>query len=361
MTEETTANDDAVAVGVNSDSVPVDAVEGETVTFAADGGSPETDRELEPETLVVKIGGAEAVDPEAAVGDVAHLVANGVRVVVVHGGSTTVDQTLDQMGVEPEYVETPEGVSGRFTDAETMDVFTMAMAGKVNTDLVARLRNASVDALGLSGVDGGLLTGPRTSAVRILEDGRKKIRRGDHSGRIESVRTELLELLLSEGHVPVVSVPMFGDDGEEFRPVNADADRAAAAVAGALGAPLVALTDVAGVYADPDDPETLIEHVETAAGFETLEDAAEGFMTRKVMAAQEALEAGSPTVVVSEATVRDPIVAALGGAGTRIDRAAVVEEDNTVADDDVVGDDEAITDGDDEIGDDDEEAPEVES
>jgi acetylglutamate/LysW-gamma-L-alpha-aminoadipate kinase len=294
------------------------------VEFAADGGTEPTG--LDPETVVVKVGGASAVDPAGAVTDVAHLVANGVRMVVVHGGSTAVDETLDRVGVEPEYVETPDGVTGRFTDAETMELFTMTMAGKLNTELVAQLRNETVDAVGLSGVDGGLLTGPRTSAVRVQEDGREKIRRGDHSGRIESVRTELLERLLEAGHVPVVTVPMFGDDGAESVPVNADADRAAAAVAGALDAPLVALTDVAGVYADPEDPTTLIDRVETPAGFDRLADAAEGFMTRKVMAAREALEAGAPTVVISEAGVRDPVVAALGGGGTRVDRAAVVEE-----------------------------------
>ena len=294
-------------------------------TFAADGGT-EPDDELDPETVVVKVGGAAAVDPAGAVGDVAHLVANGVRVVVVHGGSTAVDETLERVGREPEYVETPDGVTGRFTDAETMELFTMTTAGKLNTAFVARLRNETVDAVGLSGVDGGLLTGPRTSAVRVQENGRRKIRRGDHSGRIESVRTELLELLFDAGYVPVVTVPMFGDDGEESLPVNADADRAAAAVAGALSAPLVALTDVAGVYADPDDPETLIDRVDTPAGFEELSAAAEGFMARKVMAAEEALSAGAPAVVVSDAGVRDPVVAALSGAGTRIDRAAVGEE-----------------------------------
>jgi acetylglutamate/LysW-gamma-L-alpha-aminoadipate kinase len=136
-------------------------------------------------TIVVKIGGARAVEPEGALADIAHLTANGERVVVVHGGSTAVDELLADLGKEPEYVTTPGGVSGRFTDAETMDAFTMAMAGRVNTDLTTALQNEGVNALGLSGVDGGLLTGPRKSAVRVIEDGKKKIKRGDHSGKIE--------------------------------------------------------------------------------------------------------------------------------------------------------------------------------
>jgi len=263
-------------------------------------------------TVVVKIGGARAVDPAGALADVAALDENCV---VVHGGSTAVDDTLEAMGNEPEYVETPSGVVGRFTDETTMDAFKMALPGLVNTDLVTGLQNAGVDAVGLSGVDGGLLTGPRKSAVRVVEDGKKKIRRGDHSGTIEAVNADLLETLLAAGYTPVASPPMLADDGVA---VNTDADRAAAAVAGALGATLVVLTDVEGVYADPDDPATRIESVATPEEYDRLTDAAEGFMTRKVMAATEALESGASEVVVASANADSPIRAALDGGGTHV-------------------------------------------
>ena len=280
-------------------------------------------------TVVVKVGGAKAVDPAGAVGDVAHLAANGRSVVVVHGGSTVVDETLERLGIEPEYVESASGVTGRFTDAETMEAFAMAMAGKLNTELTAEFRSAGVDAVGLSGVDGGLLSGPRKSAVRVVEDGKRKIRRGDHSGKIESVNADLLAGLLDDGYTPVVSPPMAGDEGDgEVTPVNADADRAAAAIAGALGADLVLLTDVSGVYADPDDPETRIDAAATPAELATVEDAAEGFMGKKVMAAREALEGGSGRVVIADANVRDPVVAALGGEGTTVERSALDEAAN---------------------------------
>ncbi|WP_255151741.1 acetylglutamate/acetylaminoadipate kinase [Halorarius halobius] len=271
-------------------------------------------------TVVVKIGGARAVDPSGALSDAAQLETD---LAVVHGGSTAVDDALERMGIEPEYVETPSGVVGRFTDAETMDVFKMAMAGQVNTDLVAGLREAGVDAVGLSGVDGGLLSGKRKSAVRVVEDGKKKIRRGDHSGTIESVNADLLERLLDGGYTPVASPPMLADDGV---PVNTDADRAAAAVAGALDATLVILTDVEGVYRDPDDPETRIESVETPAEYEELTEAAEGFMTRKVMAATEALEQGATEVVVASANADAPITGAVDGGGTHVYPSALAEE-----------------------------------
>jgi acetylglutamate/LysW-gamma-L-alpha-aminoadipate kinase len=283
------------------------------------------------ERVVVKIGGAKAVEPEGALADIAALVDGsarsadeGVELAVVHGGSTAVDDALERMGMEPEYVETPSGVVGRFTDAETMDVFKMAMAGQVNTDLVTGLREAGADAVGLSGVDGGLLTGPRKSAVRVVEDGKRKIRRGDHSGRIESVNADLLESLLADGYTPVASPPMLADDGVA---VNTDADRASAAVAGALGATLVSLTDVEGVYRDPDDPSTRIERVETPDEYEELTAAAEGFMHRKVMAATEALEAGAPAVVVASANADEPVRAALEGGGTHVLASALPDDE----------------------------------
>jgi acetylglutamate/LysW-gamma-L-alpha-aminoadipate kinase len=282
-------------------------------------------------TIVVKIGGAAAVDPEGALADAA-AVAEGDDhdVVVVHGGSTAVDDLLDRLGIEPTYVETPAGVTGRFTDEATMEAFTMAMS-RVNADLVAGLRGEGADAVGLSGVDGGLLAGPRKSAVRVVEDGKRKIKRGDHSGRIERVDGDLLRALVADGRVPVVGPPMLADDGVA---VNTDADRAAAAVAAELGAELVLLTDVAGVYADPDDPETLIGSVATPTEFAALEEAAEGFMGRKVMAVAEALDGGASGAVVADANAERPVRAALAGGGTHVAPGAVAEGSKGDGDDD---------------------------
>ena len=273
-------------------------------------------------TTVIKVGGARAVDPAGALADVSALVAGGEDVVVVHGGSTAVDDTLERLGIEPTYVETPSGVVGRFTDEETMEVFEMVF-GRLNTQLVAGLQSQGVDAVGLNGVDGKLLAGPRKSAVRVVEDGKRKIKRGDHSGTIKQVNGDLLETLLSDGYTPVASPPMAGKDDDRWLPVNTDADRSAAAIAGALDATLVLLTDVEGVYEDPDDSSTLIESVETADAWESLEDAAEGFMGRKVMAAEEALSGGAPEVVVADANADEPILSALDGDGTHLYESAL--------------------------------------
>lgn len=281
-------------------------------------------------TVVVKIGGARAVDPAGALADIA-TIAEDEDVVVTHGGSTAVDDTLERLGIEPEYVETPSGVVGRFTDEETMDVFEMVLPGLLNTEMVAALQSEGVDAVGLSGVDGKLLHGPRKSAVRVMEDGKRKIRRGDHSGTIKEVNTDLLETLLDAGHTPVVSPPMAGNDEDEdnnsiITAVNTDADRTAATLAGELGARLVLLTDVPGILADPDDESTLIESVSTPSAFEGLEAAAEGFMGRKVMAIEEALGGGASAAIVADANADKPITSALDGAGTHVTADALEEE-----------------------------------
>jgi acetylglutamate/LysW-gamma-L-alpha-aminoadipate kinase len=295
-------------------------------------------------TVVIKVGGARAVDPAGALADVSELYDEGDSeaqrasesssdqgpredVVLVHGGSSAVDETLDRLGIEPEYVETPSGVVGRFTDEATMEVFEMVF-GHLNTQLVAGLQVLGVDAVGLNGVDGKLLHGPRKSAVRVVEDGKRKIRRGDHSGTIKEVNVDLLNSLLDGSYVPVASPPMAGADDGGITPVNTDADRSAAAIAGALDATLVLLTDMEGVYRDPDDPSTLIEDVETSEDWGELEDAAEGFMGRKIMAAEEALDNGSPEVVVADANSEDPIISALDGEGTHVYDSALPEEDD---------------------------------
>jgi acetylglutamate/LysW-gamma-L-alpha-aminoadipate kinase len=231
---------------------------------------------------------------------------------------------------------------GRFTDAETMEVFEMVLPGLLNTEMVATLQSEGVDAVGLSGVDGKLLSGPRKSAVRVVEDGRKKIRRGDHSGSLEAVNGALLRSLLADGRTPVVSPPMAGREardasdpsgeaeGDEPRetvtPVNTDADRAAAAIAGELGATLVVLTDVPGVLVDPEDRDTLIREVNSPADWERVSDAAEGFMGPKMMAAEEALSRGAAEVVVADAGPDRPVTTALDGDGTHIYPDALEED-----------------------------------
>lgn len=262
------------------------------------------------EAIVVKCGGNAAVNPGAVCADVVRL---GRPVVLVHGGSADIDRLAARLGVPARRLVAPDGVSTRYTDAATLEVVHLALAGLAKPRLVTALVTAGVTAIGLTGVDGGLLRARRKAAHRATVDGRRVVVRDVHSGRVESVNTELLRTLLTAGIVPVVSPPALAEDG---RPVNTDADRAAAAVAGALGAPLVMLTGAPGVLADPADEGSVLAVCPVPrAGPPPYTG---GGMGLKLVAAREALGAGVPRVLIADGRREAPVSAALSGAATEI-------------------------------------------
>ena len=265
--------------------------------------------------VVVKCGGNGAVDPVAVCADVAELAGGGRPVVLAHGGSAEIDGLGDRLGVPRRRLVAPDGVTTRLTDGAALEVVQLALAGLVKPRLVGALVAAGVPAVGLTGVDGGLLRARRKTAHRAVVDGRRVVVRDDHSGRVVEVNGRLLWTLLRAGLLPVVSPPALAEDG---RPVNADADRAAAAVAGALGAEtLVMLTGAPGVLADPDDEGSVLATCEVpAAGAPPHRGGGIGI---KLIAAREALLAGVPRVLIGDGRRPDrPVLAALSGRATRI-------------------------------------------
>lgn len=261
--------------------------------------------------IVLKIGGAAGNNWQRVLDDL-----NGHRpLVIVHGGSEEVDQLAMALGIAPRHVTSPSGHLSRFTDGPAMEVLAMALAGKVNLRLVAQLQARGIPAVGLSGPDGGLLRGRTKGTLLAVEGGRTRVLRGDLSGVLEEVNANLLHLLLGAGFVPVVSPPGLTPAGEL---INVDADRAAAAIAGALRAELlVILTNVPGLLRDPCDPASLIPFIPRGK-LEAHLDLAYGRMKRKLLAAQEALRAGVPKVILADSRVERPLEAALAGRGTVI-------------------------------------------
>ena len=155
--------------------------------------------------LVVKIGGTEGLDYAAACKDIAALVADGRRVVVVHGGSAEASALGTALGRPPRWLTSPSGFRWRYTDRATLEVFAMATKGKVNTLLVERLQAAGVNAFGLSGADGRLLLAHRKDVVQSVEDGKRRVVRDDFTGRVEQVNADLLQALLALGVTPVIA------------------------------------------------------------------------------------------------------------------------------------------------------------
>lgn len=263
--------------------------------------------------IVVKCGGHAGVNGAAVCADIADHVTAGHQVVLVHGGSGEIAHLAERLNIPQRRLQSPDQVSTRYTDAATLDVVILALAGAVKPRLVAELQRRGVSAIGLSGLDGGLLQARRKGAVRALVDGRVMIVRDNLSGVIHEVRADLLHSLLALRLVPVISPPAIDETGH---PVNVDADRAAAAVAAALGASdLVLLTGAPGLLADPADETSVMPHHALSPSGPPARFASGG-MALKLIAAREALTGGVASVRVADGRVTHPLRRALAGAGT---------------------------------------------
>jgi acetylglutamate kinase len=210
-------------------------------------------REFSGRTFVIKYGGHAMEDPALAdhfAQDVVLMRLVGLNPVVVHGGGPQITDLMRRLGKEPEF---RDGL--RVTDAETVDIARMALVGKVNREIVASLNQHGSLAVGLSGEDAGLIqVGPADERLGFV-------------GEIRRIDPAILERLLREELIPVVATIGMGEAGQAY---NVNADTVAGAVAEALNAEkLVYLTDVAGVYGNYPDEDSLISRID-AAGLEAL-------------------------------------------------------------------------------------------
>jgi acetylglutamate/LysW-gamma-L-alpha-aminoadipate kinase len=268
--------------------------------------------------MVVKLGGSifERAISKPFTEDVKALHDQGHKLVLIHGGGRIVSEVSRRMGKEPRFIVSPKGFRSRYTDEEDIQIYSMVMAGKVNKSLVSALLSGGLPAVGLSGVDGGIVKAKRKRELLIVdEDGRRRIIDGDYSGRIEEVDPSLISLLLREGYVPVVSPIALG---ENYEPLNVDGDRLAAYMAGALKADtLVIFTDVEGVVLDG----RVVGKLTYMEAREVLPRIGHG-MTTKIYAALEALDMGVKEVKISPGLREKPLTGALKGeAGTLITHA----------------------------------------
>ena len=264
-------------------------------------------------TLVVKIGGSPGATTANSVCEIAKCVAQGERIVVLHGGSDLTNALSERLGHPARMVTSPGGMVSRYTDSETLHIYAMAVAGQINTELVACLQQQGINALGLAGVDGRLLLARRKSIVRSLTpEGRLQILRDDYTGQVEQVNDRLLRQLLDAGYTPVIAPLALSREGERL---NVDGDRAAAAVAVALQAEaLVIMTNVPGLLADPGDNATLIRTI-PAERIADFAEYAQGRMRKKLLGAQEAIQGGVPRVCIGSISLLE----VLNGVGTTIE------------------------------------------
>ena len=256
--------------------------------------------------VVVKYGGNAMVNPqlkEQVMEDITLLWLIGVKVVLVHGGGPEISQTMKAIGKEAVFID---GL--RVTDKETIDIVQMVLAGKVNKDLVNLIQMKGGHAIGLSGIDGGMLEA-------VVKDERL-----GYVGQITKVRTQPITDLLEKNYIPIISTVASDRNGNAY---NINGDTAAAYIAGALNAErLIMMTDIAGVLENKDDPSTLIPHI-TVAQAKSLYNTGviSGGMIPKVDCCIEAIEHGVKNVVIMDGRIPHSILMELltdEGAGTMV-------------------------------------------
>ena len=257
-------------------------------------------------TVVIKYGGNAMINDELkqqVMEDITLLWLIGVKVVLVHGGGPEISETMAKLGKQAQFVD---GL--RVTDKETVDIVQMVLAGKVNKTLVNLIQMKGGHAVGLSGIDGGIIEA--TIKNEVL----------GYVGKITKIRPQPIMDLLEKNYIPVISTVASDRQGNVY---NINGDTAAAYIAGELGAErLIMMTDIDGILMDKDDPATLIEQL-TVSEARGLYDSGviSGGMIPKVDCCIEALERGVNNVVILDGRVQHSILMELltdEGAGTMV-------------------------------------------
>ena len=228
-------------------------------------------------------------------------------IVLVHGGGNTVTKLAEKLGVQQKFIVSPEGFRSRYTDIETIRVFTMVMAGKINKEIVLSLQGRKIPAIGLSGLDGALIRAERKKRLIIRDEGgRRRVIEGGYTGRITDINTGLVQTLLASRYVPVIAPIALGSENE---PLNVDGDRTASQIAAALEAELLLLiTDVDGVSLNG----THVSHLSSAEAKDSLENLGHGMIT-KVHSALDAISMGVSKVIIAPGAVDAPFTSAIQG------------------------------------------------
>ncbi len=270
-------------------------------------------RKYANKTVVIKYGGAAMVDEKVRdefMKDVALMKYVGIHPIIIHGGGPEINSMLKRVNKETQFIE-----GNRVSDAETVEIAEMVLSAKINKSIVADLNKLGAKAVGLSGKDGGMITARK----KFIEKAGEKIDIG-FVGEIAEVNRELIDILVSQDYIPVISSIGIGSEGETF---NINADYVAGEVAAAVGAHrLIFLTDVNGVYKDFEDKDSLIADmtVETAREY-IANGIISGGMIPKVNTCLEAIERGVHHVIILNGQIKHSILLELfteEGCGTMI-------------------------------------------
>lgn len=255
--------------------------------------------------IVIKIGGSIVDGLHETTAQDLSKIASKEKIIIVHGGGKEVTSVAEKLGKEQRFVVSPGGIRSRYTDKETAEIYTMVMAGKINKQIVSLLHRSGINAVGLAGIDGAMIRAERKKKLVIVDDrGRKIAIDGGYTGKISSVDATLLDILTSNGYVPVVSPVAMS---EEFDLLNVDGDRAAAYVAGSVKADkVIFMTNVAGLLMD----DKLVTKLTASEARKMLPKIGFG-MEKKILACTEAVGMGVKEAIVASGQVANPVSSAL--------------------------------------------------
>ena len=245
-------------------------------------------REFHGQVMVIKIGGHAMVNEEIlekTVRDVLLLYFVGIKPVVVHGGGPEISEKMEKFGIKPKFVD---GL--RVTDRDTIEIVEMVLDGKINSKIVSYFIKNGGKAVGMSGKDGLLIVAKKKKVRKKVGDSEVEIDLG-YVGETEFVNPHILEILIQNGYIPVISPLAIDLNGNIY---NMNADIVAGDIAAALKAKkLIMLTDVDGIYRDRNDRKSLISST-TLEELEKMlkEGTIEGGMIPKVESIIRALKGG---------------------------------------------------------------------
>lgn len=225
--------------------------------------------------------------------------------IVVHGGGPAVTDLCNRLNMKTKFITSPGGIRSRYTDAQTMQAYMMAMRGNINASIVIALQKAGMNSFGMSGIDGPTIIAERKKRlITINEKGRRMYIDGGYTGKILSVDGRFVKHLLSEKVTPVIA-PIAA--GLEHESLNVDGDRAASAISGELKANrMILLTDVDGILSNGK----LIDKLDITKAMEMLKMVGNG-MDKKIMAAIESIVAGTSEVIIANGNGQFPVSSAI--------------------------------------------------
>ena len=240
--------------------------------------------------IVIKYGGSAMVDEhlkKSVVRDVVLMHYVGMKPILVHGGGPEISAVMKKIGKEPTFVN---GL--RVTDAETMEIVEMVLAGKTNKGIVSIINNLGGRAVGLSGKDANLIVAEKADGDVDL----------GFVGEVAHINSQILLDLLEHGYIPVISSVAIGPDGQSF---NVNADHIAGEIASEIGAgKLMMMTDVAGIYGDFEDKSTLISELKVQDAVKMIESKKiDKGMIPKVEACMTALAGGVERTHIIDGTM----------------------------------------------------------